>query len=60
MEFSFEEAEALHGRDAYCIKCGAEITFEADVGGWWVPFEYGNPPPFTYDCPKGFEHDGGA
>lgn len=39
-----------HDEEQPCLGCGRTVTYSADIGSWWIPYEAGNPPRGTFDC----------
>ncbi|WP_248581571.1 hypothetical protein [Nocardioides sp. InS609-2] len=45
--------QPVHDETQPCLGCGKTVTFSEDTGSWWIPYERGNPPVGTFDCPGG-------
>lgn len=43
----------VHDETQPCLGCGKTVTYSLDMGCWWIPYETGNPPRHTFDCPGG-------
>lgn len=39
-----------HGEEQQCLGCRETVTFDEDMGCWWIPYETGNPPAHTFTC----------
>ena len=39
-----------HGEEQSCLGCGKTVTYDEDMGSWWIPYEAGNPPRGTFTC----------
>lgn len=51
----YNEESYWHGQRALC-RCGAVISWDADIDRWWLPYEFGNPRPDSFACPDGQPH----
>lgn len=47
-----EEGHA-HGEQAICRGCGQQITWDADIEKFWIPYPSGNPMTDTFHCVRG-------
>lgn len=45
-----------HGETTACRSCGKIIVWDADIEGFRIPYETGNPAPDTFHCPWGERH----
>lgn len=43
----------VHDEQRPCLGCGKTVTYDEDMGSWWIPYGFGNPPHGTFDCPGG-------